>query len=71
MKAYHVINREAGYREEYYSLHEAKAAMKKHSAKGYIVSIRASGDWIPLGQIKLDGNNKTFTANARQKTKSY
>ena len=71
MKSYHVINRESGFREEYYSLHEAKAAMKKHSAKGYIVSTRANGEWIPLGQIKLDGCNKTFTANTRKKIKSY
>ena len=71
MKAYHVINREAGYREEYYSLSEAKASMRRNSAKGYIVSIRANGDWIPCGQIKLGGSNKTFIANTRQQKAAY
>lgn len=71
MKIYSVSNSESGYRETFYSISEAKKAMKTNNAKGYITKVWSNGDWENLGEIKLKGNNKTFVANSRQKTESY
>ncbi|UDQ99422.1 hypothetical protein AAEX28_04880 [Lentisphaerota bacterium WC36G] len=71
MKQYTVVNNDIDYREEFYSLREAKKAMREHNAKGFITKIRSNGDWEHLGEIKLNGSNKTFVANTRQKKKSY
>ena len=71
MKQYDVINNETGYQEQFFKLNDAKKAMKKHNAKGYITKIWNNGDFEFLGEIQLKGNNKTFVANTRQKKESY
>ena len=62
--------------EEYYSLSEAKKAMKDLMKKGYDVSgvkykVYSDGDFEPLGKITLTGSNAHFVANTRQKTAGY
>jgi hypothetical protein len=71
MKIYTVINRETGYSEEFYNLRASRAAMKANNAIGFITEIRSNGDFINHGQIKLKGNNKTFTANTKQVNSNY
>lgn len=56
------------------SLKNAKSFIKKHIDKykgSNIVKIWANGDWENLGEIKLNGNNKHFIANTKQKKFSY
>ena len=58
--------------EDFYNLKSAKAAMKQDSnAKGVIYKIFSNGDFECCGNIKLEGNNKTFVANTRQQKESY
>ncbi len=71
MKIYTVENRESGYRDEFTSLTEAKKAMREHDAQGFITKVWANGDWEPMGEIKLNGSNKTMCANCRQKKAGY
>ena len=71
MKVYTVINRSENYCEDFYNLTEAKKAMKEHNAKGYIYKIYANGDFENCGEIILNGSNKTFIANSKQKVKNY
>lgn len=71
MKIFTVVNRETGYHETFHNLPEAKKAMKQHNAKGFITKVYSNGDWVPMGEIKVAGRNKTFAANTRQKIKSY
>lgn len=71
MKIYNVYNNETGYSERFFNLPEAKKAMKENNAKGSITKVWRNGDWEPMGEIVLKGNNKTFCANTKQTTKSY
>ena len=71
MKTYDVVNNETGYRETFYDLPAAKKAMRENNAKGFITKIWRNGDWEPMGEIKLAGQNKTFAANTRQTKASY
>lgn len=71
MKIYHVCNKETGYDEEFYNLSAAKKAMKENNAKGSITKVWSNGDWENLGEISLNGSNKTFVANTRQKKANY
>jgi hypothetical protein len=71
MKQYTVINRETGYNETFYSLPAAKAAMKENNATGHITKVFSNGDFVPCGEIKSKGSNKTFIANTRQIKANY
>ena len=71
MKIYNVINKETEYQEVFYDLPTAKKAMRENNAKGYITKVWRNGDWEPMGEIKLAGQNKTFAANTRQEKASY
>jgi len=71
MKQYIVKNNKTGYREEFYSLPEAKKAMINNEAKGYILKIYSNGDYVDCGEINLNGNNKTFVAGTKQLTANY
>lgn len=71
MKVYTVINRDADYQEDFFTLPEAKKAMRENNAKGFITKVWSNGDWEPMGEIKLTGRNKTFAANTRQEKASY
>ncbi len=72
MKIYNVINRETGYSEEFSSVSAAKRAMKQHNARGFITWIdRRSGDWEPLGEIELQGSNKSALVHHGKLTRSY
>lgn len=71
MKIFTVINRTTGFCEQFHSLKDAKLAMKKNDAKGFITKVYSNGDWVPMGEIQLFGKNKTFVANSRQTNKSY
>ena len=68
MRIYTVSN-DDGYSQEFYNLNEAKKAMKEHKAKGFIISIRSNGDWEPVGEIKLKGNNASKLCGATKQTK--
>ena len=62
--------------EEYYSLSEAKKAMKDLIKNGYEVSglkykVYSDGDFELLGKIELTGSNAHFVANTRQKNIGY
>ncbi len=71
MKIYTVVNRETDYQEDFFSLPEAKKAMRENNAKGFITKVWSNGDWEPMGEIKLTGRNKTFAANTLQEKPSY
>lgn len=71
MKIYVVVNRDENYSDEFYSLVDAKRAMKEHNAKGYIYKFYSNGSMVQCGEIKLSNSNKTFAANSRQKGKGY
>lgn len=71
MKIYTVVNDETGYFEEFHNLTDAKKAMREHNASGSITKVWSNGDWEPAGEIVLNGSNKTFMANTRQKSASY
>ena len=71
MKIYTVVNRETDYQEDFFSLPEAKKAMRENNAKGFITKVWSNGDWEPAGEITLKGSNKTFIANTRQQKKNY
>lgn len=72
MKIYYVGNSATGYRDEFYTLSEAKKAMKENNCTwSEIVKVYSNGDWCLCGEIKLTGSNKTFIANTRQKGASY
>jgi hypothetical protein len=72
MKIYYVGNSETGYRDEFYNLSDAKKAMKANNCNwSEIVKVYSNGDWVNCGEIKLNGSNKTFVANTRQKVASY
>lgn len=64
MTQYTVINAKTGYREDFYSLTEAKAAMRTNNARCYKTKIYRNGDWIPCGEVMLKGNNKSMIANS-------
>lgn len=56
------------------SLTAAKKLIKKHIDKyesSCITKTWANGDWENLGEINLEGSNKTFVANTRQTKVGY
>lgn len=58
----------------FHSLRAAKAFIKQHREfyKGScITKTWANGDWENLGEIKLEGSNKHFVANTKQKRAGY
>lgn len=58
----------------FFNLSTAKKLIKDNLDKyagSCITKTWANGDWENLGEIKLNGSNKTFVANTRQTTKSY
>lgn len=58
----------------FFNLSTAKKFIKDNLDKyagSSITKIWANGDWENLGEIKLNGSNKTFVANTRQTKKSY
>ena len=71
MKIYTVTNHE-DYHEEFFSLRDAKAAIKEANDRiGLITKVYSDGTWVNLGRIELKGSNKKFVANSQQKTASY
>ena len=71
MKIFDVVNNETGYAQQFYTLKDAKAAMKEHNAKAYLTKVGSKGDGEGFGEITLKGNNKTFCANTKQTKASY
>lgn len=55
--------------EDFYTLREAKKAMKEHNAKGWKTKIYSNGDWEPCGEISLTGSNATLMSGATRQTK--
>lgn len=58
----------------FHSLRAAKAFIKKHRdlyKSSSITQIWSNGDFENLGEIKLEGSNRTFVANTRQKKAGY
>lgn len=54
------------------SLSDAKKCMKEHTdSKGLIYKFWRNGDFECLGYINLQGSNKTFVANTKQKKTGY
>ena len=69
MTVYNVIDKTTGEKEELYSLSAAKKWMREHLKQGHEVSgsktrIYSNGDFVPCGEIKLEGSNKVFIANS-------
>lgn len=77
MKQFSVYSESANFSEIYFTLTAAKKVMKDlikkghNDVKGSITKIWSNGDWENLGKINLDGPNRTFVANTRQKIPSY
>lgn len=73
MTIYNVVWKdESGERqhETVYSLTAAKKLMKQHpGATGSKTKVWSNGDWEPMGEITLKGNNKTFVANSPRNMK--
>lgn len=65
------------YAETMFTLLAAKKLMKEKIREGMtdvigsITKVWSNGDWEPAGKIQLQGSNKTFMANTRQKSASY
>jgi hypothetical protein len=57
--------------EDFYSLKAVKEEMKKTGKPGYFFELRTNGDVVEHGEVKLKGNNKTFTANTKQIKANY
>lgn len=57
--------------EEYFSLSEAKKQMRQKNCKGTKVKVYSNGDWVPCGEITLNGSNKSFITNTRMKQPNY
>lgn len=58
----------------FHSLAAAKKLIKANLDKykgSCITKTWANGDWENLGEINLNGSNKTFVANTRQKKANY
>lgn len=58
----------------FYTLNGSKKMMRKHLdlyESSCITQIWSNGDWINLGPIRLQGNNKTMVANTRQIKRNY
>ena len=49
---------------QYPSLTEAKAEMKRTGLTGSKVKVWANGDWEPCGEIKLRGSNRCHIVGA-------
>ena len=56
---------------EYYSLREAKRAMKETGKTGTKYKIYANGDFVNCGEITLTGSNKSFIANTKMTKDNY
>ena len=56
---------------EYYSLREAKKAMKETGKPGTKYKIYANGDFVNCGEITLNGSNKSFIANTKMTKDNY
>ena len=69
MTIYEVINQETKFYEQFYTLTDAKKAMKENNARGYKTKVYANGDWIPCGEIELKGRNDSFIANSPRRMK--
>lgn len=68
-----VIDKTTGEHEELYSLSSAKKWMREHLKQGHEVygsktRVYSNGDWVPCGEIILNGNNKVFVANSMTKS---
>lgn len=59
------------YQEDFYRVSEAKKRMKElgEGAKGFKTKVYADGDWVPCGEIVLNGSNKSFIANSPRNMK--
>lgn len=77
MKQYSVYSKSANFSEVYFTLTAAKKVMKEliknghNDVKGSITKVWSNGDWENLGEISLNGSNRTFVTNTRQKIPSY
>ena len=65
------------YADTMFTLSAAKKLMKEKMREGMtdvigsITKVWSNGDWEPAGKIQLQGSNKTFMVNTRQKSASY
>lgn len=51
--------------QEYFKLKDAKQEMKRTGLSGSKVKVYSNGDWIPCGEIKLNGSNRCRVVGAR------
>lgn len=51
--------------QEFFKLKEAKQEMKRTGLAGSKVKVYSNGDWIPCGEIKLNGSNRCRVVGAR------
>ena len=51
--------------EEFFNLRAAEAEMKRTGNPGQKVKVYANGEWIPCGEIKLNGSNRCHIVGAR------
>ena len=57
--------------EEFHSLSVAKAVMKRTGLPGTKVKVYADGEWVPCGEIKLDGSNRCRIVGGGRDSNSY
>lgn len=70
MTIYSVSNHETEYYERFTSLTAAKKAMKENNARCFATKIWSSGEWEPMGEIFLKGNNAKIAVGATRQTKA-
>ena len=51
--------------QEFFKLKDAKQEMKRTGLVGSKVKVYSNGDWIPCGEIKLNGSNRCRVVGAR------
>jgi hypothetical protein len=71
MKIYHITNLETGYYAEVSKLSAAKKLMVQNNANGTIIKYYSNGDSVDCGEIKINGSNKTYVANTKQRILNY
>jgi len=50
--------------KEFFKVGEAKKEMRKTGQTGEKVKVYANGDWVPCGEIKLNGSNRCHIVGA-------
>lgn len=76
MTLYNVTDNTSKESETFFTATAAKKWMRERIKQGHEVygsktKVYSNGDWVPLGEINLNGSNKAFVANSRMTKPNY